>query len=87
MVHIDQAAVAMSPQHFKTFVLSMNATLEAYEATFGALNIPDVITKPKNSAAHIQKMLTDKLDSMNAAKSSDASTAKKQPSKRSRGAS
>ena len=50
---IDQVSVTFSPQHFKGLAKSLATTLEAYEASFGALSISDAETTPKKSAAEI----------------------------------
>lgn len=54
-VALDQVAVVMAPQHFKALLRSLNETLAAYEAVYGALTIPDQDTAPRKSAADIEK--------------------------------
>jgi hypothetical protein len=56
---IDQVSVTFSPQHFKAVVKSLNETLQAYEASFGALSISDADTAPMKSAAEIIRRLQD----------------------------
>jgi hypothetical protein len=56
---MDQVSVTFSPQHFKAVVKSLNETLQAYEASFGALTISDADTAPMRSAAEIIKRLQD----------------------------
>jgi Protein of unknown function (DUF3467) len=54
---LDQIAVVFSPQHFKGLVRSLNETLTAYEAVFGALTIPDTETTPPNNALDIERAI------------------------------
>ena len=90
VVLLDQAAVTMSPQHFKNFVRAANATFTAYENVFGTLQIPDDVTAPGTSAEQLEAMLRAARAKAEAAStttsSSSSSTEKKRPSKRSRGA-
>jgi hypothetical protein len=88
-VQVDQVAVIMSPQHFKGFVRSLTETLKAYESVFGSLSIPDADTKPLMDAAQIEKTIKDaRLRARPQSEPTDSSsTVKKQPSRRSRGAS
>jgi transcriptional regulator with XRE-family HTH domain len=53
----DQVAVTFSPQHFKALVKSLSETLQAYEASFGALTISDADTAPIRNAAEILAMI------------------------------
>jgi hypothetical protein len=54
---MDQVAVTFSPQNFKALVKSVSETLQAYEASFGALTIPDEDTAPTRNAAEIAMMI------------------------------
>lgn len=85
---IDQVGVAMSPQHFKTFCLAANATLEAYERVFGELKIPESDLQPSHNADQLEKMLQDAREKGAAARSAMVSspTEKEPPAKRSRAA-
>jgi hypothetical protein len=84
----DLISVAMSPQHFKAFVRSANETLEAYEATFGKLEIPEADIAAKRNAKEIQTLLESARQQARAAeaKINPSSTEPPPPLKRSRGA-
>jgi hypothetical protein len=95
VILVDQAAVTMSPQHFKNFVRSAIEALTAYENTFGVLQTPDEITAPGASAQQMEAMLKaarERAVAIVAAQSattiaSSSPTEKKRPSKRSRSSS
>jgi Protein of unknown function (DUF3467) len=85
-VQVDQASVAMSPQHFKALVKSLNETLTAYEHSFGTLNIPDMDIQPTFNASQIEKNIqTSREAKKEAMEAMVSSTEKKPPSKQSRG--
>ena len=87
-VQIDQVSVAMSPQHFKALVKSLNETLVAYERSFGALNSPDSDIEPTFSARQIEERIqVGREAKKEQVKAMASSTEKKPPSKRSRAAS
>jgi hypothetical protein len=75
----------MVPQHFKALVRSLNETLEAYEAVYGVLQIPDTDTAPQKNAEEIAEAIEDARAK---AKESaiPSSTEPPPPSRRSRGA-
>jgi len=86
-VQVDQVAVAMSPQHFKALVKSLNETLTAYERTFGALTIPESDIQPTFNASQIEENIQAGREARKAATEAMVSSIeKKPPSKRSRGA-
>jgi hypothetical protein len=93
---VDHASVTMSPQHFKAFCRSMAESLKGYESVFGVIPIADSDAAPLHKAEQIEKLLQDTREKGAAARENLAatnmaiaerpsSTAKKQPSKRSRG--
>jgi hypothetical protein len=77
----DQFSVTVSPQQMKAIVRVMAETLDAYEKMFGALAIPEDLTKPKFSAGDI----IEKFNAFKAPASTSA-IAPQQPSPQSRGA-
>jgi len=79
---VDQAAVTVSPQHFKAFVRSANEALAAYEQAFGILTISEQDTAPTRNAAQITQMIRAAQE---AARPNPSSTELLPPSKRSRG--
>jgi Protein of unknown function (DUF3467) len=86
-MQVDQVSVAMSPQHFKALVKSLNETLMAYERSFGTLTIPDADIQPTFDASQIEKNIQAGREAKKEAiKAMVSSTEKKPPSKRSRGA-
>lgn len=94
VVVVDQVSVAMSPQHFKSFCLSVTETLTAYETVFGALAIPDSDVAPTMLAPQIAKSIREARERaaairarLNLPAPATSSTEKKRPSRRSRGAS
>jgi len=78
---MDQVAVTFSPQHFKGLVKSLSETLQAYEASFGALTISDADTAPMRNAAEIVAMLQAAKAKVNP---NPSSTEPKERAKRSR---
>ena len=82
LVNLDQVAVTLSPQHFKAFARSIQQTMEAYEQAFGVLAIPEKLTAPGISVADLAQKISD---AQKGSGISPSSSAKKLPSKRSRG--
>lgn len=90
---IDQGAVSFSPQHFKSFCLSVNETLKAWEKVFGELQIPaSDIQPPFRTDQLVQRLEEARKQSaavraaLNAATSASSSNEPKRPSRRSRAA-
>ena len=79
----DQVSVTVSPQQMKALVRVMAETLQAYESSYGALSIPEDITRPKFSAAE----LSARFSEAHAAASATSASEQPQLSPRSRGAS
>jgi hypothetical protein len=86
-MQVDQVSVAMSPQHFKALVNSLNETLTGYERAFGTLNIPDSDVQPAFVASDIEKRIEILRDQNREQKKAMASsTETKPPAKQSPGA-
>jgi hypothetical protein len=89
MRHVDQASVAMSPQHLKALVNSLRETLAAYESVYGELKIPEEDTRPQKSAAEIEAVMKGakkRREEARRAATASSPTEKTHPSRRSRGA-
>ena len=84
---IDQVTVTMSPQHFKSFVRSLDETLVAYEKAFGALSISDSDTAPQRNAEQILEIIEQVRTKAKAYQTLPSSTEPPQPEKRSRSSS
>jgi hypothetical protein len=92
-VQVEKASVTMSPQHCKALIHSLTETLAGYEQVFGKLQLPEEYTKSLRNADQVAQLLLrmteetrrQRAQQLEMAIPAPSSTAKKRPSKRSRG--